>query len=73
MSKYIRHPSLPKSSLISVKRYKHGWWFHTVRIANAREFWLFRRFDIVIRRQWLSAPGKQLYPELFSDSQEAAQ
>lgn len=71
MSKYIRHPNLPKSSLISVKSYKHGWWFHTVRIANAREFWLLCRFHILVRRPWLSGPAKQLHPELFSDERAA--
>lgn len=73
MSKYIRHPNLPKSCLISVRGCKSGWWFYTVRLANARTFWLLSMFHITVRRPWLSGPAKQLHPELFSDKRDAAQ
>lgn len=38
MSKYVKHPLLPKSNLITIRIFSHKWRYHTVRMANAREF-----------------------------------
>ncbi|WP_146074526.1 hypothetical protein [Pectobacterium brasiliense] len=66
--KYCKHPDLPRARLIRIHLCFVKKWFwrgHTVRIANAREFfWL--GINVVIRRPWLADPARVLHPELFN-------
>ncbi len=68
MKQYYIHKSLEKSSIIRVRiSYVRQWFFkpHTVRIANARDFyWL--GLNISIRRPWLLSSARALHPELFN-------
>lgn len=66
MSKYVKHPSLPKSNLVTIKFFSHKWIYYTTRMANARQFFVLRNISIVVRRPWLKGPAKQLHPELFN-------
>ncbi|WP_411750013.1 hypothetical protein [Serratia marcescens] len=66
MSKYVKHPLLPKSNLITIKIFSHKWIYYTTRMANARQFFVLRNISIVVRRPWLKGPAKQLHPELFN-------
>ncbi|HGM6877938.1 TPA: hypothetical protein ACKQDI_003662 [Serratia marcescens] len=67
MSKYVKHPLLPKSNLITIRPFiHHKWWFCTFRYANARDFFVFKFVKFTVRRPWLKGPAKQLHPELFN-------
>ncbi|CAI2057285.1 Uncharacterised protein [Serratia entomophila] len=67
MSRYMKHSGLPKANLITLRASNHKWWCHTVRIANAREFFLFRFVWFTVRRPWLKGSAKALHPELFDN------
>lgn len=68
MKQYFSHESLGKAPVIRVRvSYVRRWFWkpHTVRIANAREFyWL--GLNIMIRRPWLLSSARALHPELFN-------
>ncbi|KAB0555326.1 hypothetical protein [Pantoea stewartii] len=70
MRKYFFDKRLPKATLIKVRKsYVRDWFWkpHTVRIANAREFfWL--GYNFTIRAPWLKHSARALYPKLFKEA-----
>jgi len=69
---HVRHPMLPKASLIKVTffRFPCGFKWSTMRMANALRIQAWR-FEIVVRRPWLAGPARQLHPELWQSAQRS--
>lgn len=64
----IKHPLLPKAPLIRFERQPKTFcgkrFYARFRLANC---WMFYcgYFSVTIRAPWLTAPARQLHPELF--------
>lgn len=72
MAKVISHANLPKAKTM-IRKFTHHWFFHTVRLANAREFFIFKSLAITISRPWLESSARALHPEIFTDTASPAQ